>query len=115
MHDKILYPIISDTLEPKLNKNQFGGRKGLDTTLAKLLINYKATTKSMEKILLIDLKKAFDLVDRSILIKKIETDNNLKQHQKQLIKHILEIYSSINVEILGQEINQTKGIPQGSV
>ncbi len=44
-------------LEPKLNKNQFGGRKGLDTTLAKILINYKATTKNMEKILLIDLKK----------------------------------------------------------
>ena len=56
VHYKILYSIIVDMLEPKLNKNQFGGRKGLDTTLAKILINYKATNKNMEKILLIDLK-----------------------------------------------------------
>ena len=56
VHNKILYSIIVDMLEPKLNKNQCGGRKGLDTTLAKILINYKATNKNMEKILLIDLK-----------------------------------------------------------
>ena len=115
VHDKILYSIIIDMLEPKLNKNQFGGRKGLDTTLAKILINYKSTTETMEKILLIDLKKAFDLLDRNILINKIENDNNIDQFQKQLIKNIIQIYNSINVEILGQTINQTKGIPQGSV
>ena len=56
VHYKILYSIIVDMLEHKLNKNQFGGRKGLDITLAKILINYKATNKNMEKILLIDLK-----------------------------------------------------------
>ena len=49
--DKILYSIIVDILEPKINKNQFGCRKGLDTTLAKILINYKAATKNMEKII----------------------------------------------------------------
>ena len=40
----------------------------------------------MEKILLIDLKKAFDLLDRNILINKMESDFNLEQYQKQLIK-----------------------------
>ena len=78
VHDKILYSIIVDILEPKPNKNQFGGRKGLDTTLAKILINYKATNKNMAKILLIDLKKAFDLLERNILVNIIESDVNLK-------------------------------------
>ncbi len=115
VHDKILYSIIVDILEPKPNKNQFGGRKGLDTTLAKILINYKATNKNMAKILLIDLKKAFDLLEKNILVNIIESDVNLEQYQKQLIKNIIEIYNDDNVEILGQIINQNKGVPQGSV
>ena len=68
----------------------------------------------MEKILLIDLKNAFDLLDKNILINKIESDVNLDQYQKQLIKNIIEIYNGINVEILGQSISQTKGVSQGS-
>ena len=58
----------------------------------------------MEKILLIDLKNTYDLLDRDILVNKIESDVNLEQHQKQLIKNIIEIYNGINVEILGQTI-----------
>ena len=115
VHDKILCPIITEILESNLNNNQFGGRKGLDTTLAKILINYKATTENMEKILLIDLKKAFDLLDRDILKNKIQQDSKLNQQQKQIIENIIVIYNSINVDIFGHTLKQTKGVPQGSV
>ena len=43
VHDKILISIIISILHPNLNENHFGGRKGLDSTLAKILLNYKAT------------------------------------------------------------------------
>ena len=66
VHDKILSQIINEDIDSILDINQFGGRQGLDTTSAKTLINYKATEEDMNKILLIDLRKAFDTVDRKI-------------------------------------------------
>ena len=71
VHDKILRSIVKSILHPNLNDNQFGGRKGQDTTLARILLNYKAKKNKFNKILLIDLKKAFDCVDRTILREKI--------------------------------------------
>ena len=79
VHDKILRNIVTTILEPNLNENQFGGRKGHNTTLAKIPLNYKATKNKLNKILLIDLKKAFDCVNRTILKeKKIMTITSMK-------------------------------------
>ena len=113
VHDKILSQIINEDIDSILDINQFGGRQGLDTTSAKTLINYKATEEDMNKILLIDLRKAFDTVDRKILENKIKKDNNLQT--KKVLLNILKIYDSIEVSIMENTIKPTKGVPQGSV
>ena len=51
VHDKILAKIVNKDVELILDENQFGGRPGLDTNSAKILINYKATVEGMNKIL----------------------------------------------------------------
>ena len=113
VHDKILSQIINEDIDSILDINQFGGRQGLNTTSAKTLINYKATEEDMNKILLIDLRKAFDTVDRKILENKIKKDNNLQT--KKVLLNILKIYDSIEVSIMENTIKPTKGVPQGSV
>ena len=115
VHDKILRSIVKSILHPNLNDNQFGGRKGQDTTLARILLNYKAKKNKFNKILLIDLKKAFDYVDRTILREKINKDGKINEINKSLLNNILTIYESININILGDIIEPTRGVPQGSV
>ena len=72
VHDKILRKIVTTILEPNPNENQFRGRKGHNTILPKILLNYKATKNKLNKILLINLKKAFDCVNRTVLKGKIK-------------------------------------------
>ena len=115
VHDKILRSIVTAIIDPNLNENQFGGRIGQDTTLARILLNYKAINNRLNKILLIDLKKAFDCVDRKILKEKINNDNNINEINKALLNNILTIYDSININILNDIIEPTRGVPQGSV
>ena len=98
VHDKILSQIINEDIDSILDINQFGGRQGLDTTSAKALINYKATVEEMKKILLIDLRKAFDTIDRAILENKITKDNKLQT--KKILLNILKIYDSIQINIM---------------
>ena len=115
VHDKILRNIIISILQPNLNKNQFGGRKGHDTILARILINYNATKNKYNKILLIDLRKAFDNFDRTLLRNKINKDNKIAEVDRQLLNNILTIYDSISINILDDNIEPTRGVPQGSV
>ena len=78
-HDQILSQIINEDIDSTLDINQFGGRQGLDINSAKILINYKAVVEDMNKILLIDFRKAFDTVDRTILKIKQQWTTNYKQ------------------------------------
>ena len=56
----------------------------------------------MKNILLIDLRKAFDTVDRSILENKILKDEKLQT--KKLLLNILKIYNSIDVDLMENTI-----------
>ena len=56
----------------------------------------------MKKILLIDLRKAFNTVDRSILENKILKDEKLQT--KKLLLNILKIYNSIDVDLMENTI-----------
>ena len=80
-----------------------------------ILINYKDINYWLNKILHIDLKKAFNCVDRNILKEKINKDNKINKTNKALINNILTIYDSININICNDIIESTKGVPQGSV
>ena len=115
VHDKILRSIVTTIIDPNLNENQFGGRTGQNTILARILLNYKAINNRFNKILLIDLKKAFDCVDRNILKEKINKDSKINESNKGLINNILTIYDSININIHNDIIEPTRGVPQGSV
>ena len=109
VHDKILSQIINEDIDSTIDINQFGGRQGLDINSAKILISYKTVVEDMNKILLIDLRKAFDTVDRTILENKIATDNKLQT--KNLLLNIIKIYNSIEISIMDNIIKPTKGVP----
>ena len=112
-HDQILSQIINEDIDSTLDINQFGGRQGLDINSAKILINYKAVVEDMNKILLIDFRKAFDTVDRTILKNKISMDNKLQT--KNILLNIIKIYNLIEISIMGKIIKPTKEVPRGSV
>ena len=74
---------------------------------------YKAIKDKYDKIILIDLKKAFDMVDRKIL-KNIIENKIENQIIKKITLNIIELYDTININIEGNDIYSTRGIPQGS-
>ena len=111
--DKLLFQIITPNMTNILYPNQFGLPYNGDVNTAKVNIIYNATTCAMNKIVLIDITKAFDTVNRNILRHKIEA---LPQSTpKQLMYDILDIYDLININISNTIIHPTRGVPQGSV
>lgn len=111
--DKFLFKIISPAMTNTLYPNQFGLLYNGDVTMGKMNIIYNATTKAMNKIILIDITKAIDTVNRSILRKKIDT---LPQNApKLLLKDILDIYELVNTNIADNSIHPTRGVSQSSV
>ena len=112
--DKILAKIIDSNIKSTLSNNQHGGRQNRNTTTAKIQLAYNINTKGYDKILLIDLRKAFDLVNHEQIIKAI--DNKIKDTtDKTILKNILQIYKYININVQQHVIHPTRGVPQGSV
>ena len=111
--DKVIGAFIDDYLKNILNKNQHGARKDYSTNTEKIGIYYKVFKEQYDKAILIDLKKAFDIVDRKILknIMEKKIENNLI---KNVALNIADIYDTININIDGNDIYSTRGIPQGS-
>ena len=111
--DKLLYPIIHKHTIQAIAINQYGSGNRIDITAAKINIMQNAKKYNLSKILLIDIKKAFDTVDRQILQQKInELPNSCP---KELLIIILNLYNKINIEIQDTAIHPQRGIPQGSV
>jgi len=101
-------------------RNQFGFRKGMGTTTA-INMAIQEWIKNIEinnliGLVFIDLAKAFETVNRRILIKKLE-ELNIKGQALELINNYLKNRTQI-VKINGfesPEIGVTTGVPQGSV
>ena len=68
--------------------------------LARILLNYKSINNRLNKILLINLKKAFDCVERNILKEKINKVSKINETNEALLNNILTIYNAININIL---------------
>ena len=115
VHDIILRNIIISILHQNINENKFWGKKGHDTTFARILLNYKAIKNKFNKIHLIDLRKAFYYIGRTILKNIINNNSKIDEIDKSLLNNILIIYDSININILDDTLETTRGLPQGSV
>ena len=112
--DKLIAKVIDKEIKRDLSPNQHGARENKNTMTAKLQLLYTMNQKGYNKILLIDLKKAFDLVDHNILLQSIE-ETIKDQNDKLILKNIFKIYKSININIEDTDIHSTRGVPQGSV
>ena len=91
---------------------QYGFIQGGDCNLAKIMVQYQANKKGLDKHLLIDIKKAFDFINRFKLREILKGDFIGKD--LELITGFIDIYDSLEIEILGERIYPTKGGPQGS-
>ena len=110
--DKITIAYASPKADIYLSKYQHGGRSKYSTNTAKLNLIYSTNTKGYKYCLLLDLSKAFDKVNRQILK---ETINQIPDNQlSQLLLYVTELYKKIDIDIEGEIIKPTRGIPQGS-
>ena len=78
VHDKILMTYLKKEIDEIFSKKQHGARPGLITNTAKLNIVFNGTQKGLNHIMLLDLTKAFDKVNRNILkeiINRLENKN----------------------------------------
>ena len=88
--DKILAKIIDANSKSTPSNNQHGGRHNRSATTAKIQMAYNIKILGYDKILLMDLQKAFDLVNHEQIIKAI--DNKIKDpFDKKILKNILQI------------------------
>ena len=110
--EKLALPKIRKLIAEKINQQQFGFREGSDCNMAKILTWYNSSKLGYKKLLLIDIRKAFDSIIRIKLKKMIQTDFTDKE--KLLLLNFIDIYDQITLDILGKEIYPTRGGPQGS-
>ena len=76
------------------------------------MIYYKSQKYNYKKALLIDIKKAYDSVNRNKLKEIIKS--KFENKEALFLITFIEIYESLTMIINGSEINTLKGLPQGS-
>ena len=120
IYEYCIYLIIKPILEPLLNDKQHGFRAN-KSTLTNLIDSYHLVYKTLDSsnpidMVTIDLSKAFDTIDRSLLMKKLKA----KGIKEPLLKAIETIIKNRQQRVLHNEsISKaapiTSGVPQGSV
>ena len=73
----------------------------------KIKIYYKAKKEKYKKAVLIDLRKAFDMVNREIL-KTIINKNINDNYIKRITLNLIDLYDMINLNIEGKNIYNTE-------
>ena len=124
---KILERIMHLQIMEHVNRNQLlykfqsGFRAGLSTNTAMLKVVHDLSSAIESKyvtiICLLDLKKAFELVDHETLLKKLETYFSFSNYSCALIKSYLD--ERMQLVKIGNEcsdlIKVTSGTPQGGI
>ena len=87
--EKIAKPIINKLINSKISISQFGFKEKSDCNLAKTMIYYKSQKYNYKKALLIDIRKAYDSVNRNKL-KEIIT-NNFNNDEASFLITFIEI------------------------
>ena len=109
--EKMSIKVIKRIINDKITMIQYGFLEGGDFNLAKLMVWYNSCQKGVKKHLLIDIKKAFDSINRNKLSEMIKDD--FKEEFSVLLIDFLDIYDTIEIDMLGIKIYLTKGGPQG--
>ena len=94
----------------KIDKIQFGFRENSDCNVAKLMIWVNNLETGYNKHLLIDIKKAFDSINRIKLKKMII--NDFEGDEQYFLLTFVEFWDYLIISILGEEIIQIKGGPR---
>ena len=110
--EKICKPLVDKLINNKITNSQFGFKKGSSCSIGKTMIYYKSKKFKFNKALLIDVRKAYDSVDRNILKECIE--NNFDEEDAAFLNNFIKIYDQLTMIINNSEIKATCGLPQGS-
>ena len=106
------------TKEKLLYNKQFGFRSGYNTiyALAEMLENIRYDEKSVFTSILLDLSKAFDTIDHSILIKKLERYGVRGLCLDWFISYLKNRKQFVSIQGADSELaNISCGVPQGSI
>ena len=109
--EKLINPIAIKLYDGDLSTKQYGFRPNRDCNLAKAIMAFNGTKLKYNKILLIDIRKAYDSVN---ITKLKEIINNKYGDKGKLLIHILDIYQKLVMIIEENQINIGRGLPQGS-
>ncbi|KAG5666481.1 hypothetical protein PVAND_014508 [Polypedilum vanderplanki] len=120
--EKFLYDILINFLEKNkiLFKRQFGFRRkcGTEIAAAELISHIKECLDNKEKVtlLMLDMMKAFDVVDRSLLLASLES-YGIRGKSLNIFKNYLD--NRIQKVKIGNDLSQDRvisyGVVQGSV
>ena len=111
--EKISLPLVREITKPLISKFQFGFKEGSSCNLVKLRISYLANQKGHNKILLIDLAKAFDSVRLDYLQSVI--NNSLQDpDQVSFLSKFITIYKNLEIDLNGYTLRPENGVPQGA-
>ena len=110
--EKLAKPIVYKIINKKITLNQFGFKSGSDCNLAKTMIYYKSKKLKLNKGLLIDIRKAYDSVNRSILKESIIKEFSMAE--SDFLIYFIDIYENLKMVINNEEIIPKRGLPQGS-
>ena len=107
---KICKPLVDKLINNKITNSQFGFKKGSSCSIGKTMIYYKSKKFKFNKALLIDVRKAYDSVDRNILKECIE--NNFDEEKAAFLNNFIKLYDQLTMIINNSEIKATCGLPQ---
>ena len=110
--EKIAKNAVNKIISPKITENQFGFKEGFDCNIAKTMIYFKCKKFKYNKALLIDIRKAYDSVNREKLKQIII--NKFNKEDYQFLLNFISIYEKLTMIINDEEINNVRGLPQGS-
>ena len=110
--EKIAAPVVKEITRGSITEIQFGFKEFSNCNLAKLRVAYYARTRNYNRILMIDLKKAYDSVNlvtlQNIIINRFGNEKAL------ILINLLEAYRNLQISLYNNEINPEVGLPQGA-
>ena len=112
--DKITNVYLNNKLQPLIYNYQRCPSSGMGRATSKMTLLYILNKEQFNYILLLDVEKAFDMVNSYKLIQNINITKK-EQIDRKLLLLILESYKYINMSIMDTIIHPQRGIPKGTV
>ena len=111
--EKLIAPIIKHLTKNILSTQQFGFKDNSSCSMAKLRVAYISHKRKFDKLLLVDVKKAFDSVNLDKLSTS-STMDRLSSEARQILMNIINIYRHLQINLYGKTISPEIGLPQGA-